>query len=111
MPDSMPIFAILCIFIGLPLVVLSVPFALIWTHHKRKMMELRLQREVVVNQQVQAQLDAVRAEIQALRDTATQYDMSFDSSLERMERRVQLLESQRVSVGSAPNWQSLPPGG
>ncbi|MCX6380095.1 MAG: hypothetical protein NT023_11575 [Armatimonadetes bacterium] len=87
MPESTPIFAILCMFIGLPLILLSIPFTLIWTHHRRKMTELRLQREIVVNQQVQAQLDAVRAEIQALRDTATQYDMSFDSSLERMERR------------------------
>lgn len=110
MPESTPIFAILCMFIGLPLILLSIPFTLIWTHHRRKMTELRLQREIVVNQQVQAQLDAVRAEIQALRDTATQYDMSFDSSLERMERRVQLLETQRVS-GNAPSWQSLPPGG
>jgi len=97
-------------FIGLPMLILSIPFALIWTHHKRKMMELRLQREVAVNQQVQAQLDAIRSEIQALRDTSTQYDMSFDAALERMDRRVQLIERQQVP-GSTTPWQSLPPGG
>jgi hypothetical protein len=108
MDNNAPVIAILLMFLGLPLIVLSIPLALIWTHHKRKMLEMRLKREALVNHQFQAQLDALRVEVQSLRDTATQYDMSFDTALQRIDRRVMTLEQGRLPNETPLN---LPPGG
>jgi hypothetical protein len=78
------------LFIGLPGVA-------IWAHHRRKMEELKIQQQLMVDKNVQAQLDAIRAEIQSLRDTTLQYDLSFDTNLQEMERRLHALERQSSS--------------
>jgi uncharacterized protein YlxW (UPF0749 family) len=79
----------------LGLLVLMIPFFAIWTYHKRKMEELRLRGEQQIAAQTQAALDSLRAEMAALRDTTTEYDMSFDTALRRIESRVERVE-QRV---------------
>jgi hypothetical protein len=79
------------LFIGLP------AFA-IWTYHRRKMEELKIQQRVMVDRNIQSQLDAVRDEIKALRDTALQYDISFDTNLQQMERRLIALERQARAI-------------
>lgn len=91
-----PIIAILLMFIGLPLIVLSIPLALVWSSHKRKMLEIHL-RYKASDPQLQAQIEALRGDIQALRDTSMQYDLSFEATLQRLETRVQSLEAQRIT--------------
>lgn len=42
----------------------------------------------------------LRDDLISLRDTATQYDMSFDSALQRIDRRVEQVEqTQRQQIG------------
>ncbi len=45
-------------------------------------------------------LAAMRQELQALRDTSTQYDISFDTALQRMESRVEHVERRQVNYSS-----------
>ncbi len=67
-----------------------------WIKHRSKVAEMKLQARATADTNVQGTLDALRqemrAEIQALRDTTTQYDLSFDTALQRMERRVEGVE-------------------
>ena len=44
---------------------------------------------------LRAEVAALRAQIMELRDTTTQYDLSFDTALQRMERRVEQMEQQQ----------------
>ncbi len=52
-------------------------------------------QEVVALRQEVAQL---RQQLSELRDTSTQYDLSFDTALQRMERRVEHVEQQQRRV-------------
>jgi hypothetical protein len=91
-----PFFLFLCLLcVGLPAMLLALPFYGMWTHHKRQMEELRLKNQGSVNHQMRAEMDAMRAEIQQLRDTTMQYDLSFDAALQRVEQRVGSLEIQQ----------------
>ena len=45
-----------------------------------------------------AEFAALRAELASLRDTTTQYDLSFDTSLQRLERRVDQMNSNSASA-------------
>ena len=83
-----PIVAIICIF-GLPM---SIPLFNLWTKHQRDMLQLRLQLQQG-NGNVHTEIEALRQEIQALRETSMQYDLSFDSALQRMEQRVARVEN------------------
>ena len=65
---------------------------LIWTHHRRKMEELRMQRGRIVSEDIRTEFATIRAEIRDLRDTAMQYDLSFDTALQQMDRRMNKLE-------------------
>jgi predicted nucleic acid-binding Zn-ribbon protein len=49
---------------------------------------------------VREELAALRQQIDDLRDTSTQYDLSFDTALQRMERRVEHLEQQQNRIGA-----------
>ncbi|HZO91587.1 MAG TPA: hypothetical protein VFB38_24915 [Chthonomonadaceae bacterium] len=95
------IIAFFAIVVGLPVAaVFSIPLMMIWTHHQRKMEELRQQRQRMIGDDIRAEFAALRAEIQALRDTTTQYDLSFDNALQQMDRRLTHLERQsRPSIG------------
>ncbi len=44
---------------------------------------------------LRAEMTALRAQMSELRDTTTQYDLSFDTALQRMERRVEHVEQQQ----------------
>ena len=81
------IIAILCIF-GLPM---SIPLMNLWAKHQREMLELRLQLQQG-NGNSNSEIQALRQEIQALRETSMQYDLSFDAALQRMEQRVVRVE-------------------
>jgi hypothetical protein len=79
--------------VGVPLVgVASIVPMLIWTHHRRKMEELRMQGRKIVAEDIRTEFATIRAEIRDLRDTAMQYDLSFDTALQQMERRMNKFE-------------------
>ena len=92
-------------------IVFSIPLALIWTYHKRKMEEIRLKRQGMMTEEVRAEFAALRAELASLRDTSMQYDLSFDTSLQRLERRVEHVERQSRLQPEAPPQESVSLGG
>ncbi len=55
---------------------------------QERRLELRLQAQQGKNEDVTRQLEAMRAEIAGLRDTSTQFDMSLQQSVDRLESRV-----------------------
>jgi hypothetical protein len=81
--------------------VFSIPMLAIWTHHKRKMMELQIKlRGQGDNLDSRPEIEALRQELRALRDTTTQYDLSFDTALQRMESRMEGVERQVKAIQS-----------
>jgi hypothetical protein len=75
--------------------VFGIPLSLIWTHHKRKVLELQLKLKQASDSGVRSSIDALREEMRSLRDTTMQYDISFDNALQRLEKRVDHLEHTR----------------
>lgn len=63
-------------------------------------MELRLKAQKGQSGDIVRQLEALRAEIAALRDTTTQYDMTNDQIVQRLEERVSRIET-RTATRSA----------
>jgi hypothetical protein len=62
--------------------------------HRKEMLQMELERRRLSNQEVIAQIEAIRQELAQLRDTSTQYDMSLQANLEMLQERVRLLEQQ-----------------
>ena len=98
--------------VGVPLIGISsiIPM-LIWTHHRRKMEELRLKGGRIVAEDIRTEFATVRAEIQDLRDTSMQYDLSFDTALQQMERRVNKIERAAFLVSEVPTHHNVSLGG
>jgi hypothetical protein len=86
--------AILCVF--------GTPMLLILTSHHRKMLEMKLRMHNQGDESLRASVDQLRAEVRSLRDTTTQYDMSFDTALQRIERRVDSLENHAITSRAEP---------
>lgn len=76
---------------------MSIPLFNLWTKHQREMLQLRLQMQQG-NGNSNTEIEALRQEVQALRETSMQYDLSFDAALQRVEQRVA-----RVEQGSSFN--------
>ncbi len=74
--------------------VLFVPITAMVLKHRKEMLEMELERRRLSNQEVVAQIEAIRQELAQLRDTSTQYDMSLQANLEMLQERVRLLEQQ-----------------
>ena len=85
---------LLFMLLGIPSVTLFglLPLFMGYSYHKRKMEQLRLQGDNLLSQHLANEFAAVREEIKALRDTSMQYDISFDTALHQIERRVGGLE-------------------
>lgn len=66
---------------------------------QERRMEMRLRAQQGQNEDVTRQLEAMRAEIAGLRDTSTQFDISLEHSVERLEERVGRVETK---VAAAP---------
>ena len=60
---------------------------------QERRLELRLQAQQGKNEEVTQQLASMRAEIAGLRDTSTQFDMSLEHTVQRLEEKVARLES------------------
>lgn len=68
---------------------------------QERRMELRLKAQKGQNGDVAKQLEAMRAEIAALRDTTTQYDLTNDQIVQRLEERLSRMET-RTATRSLP---------
>lgn len=95
---------LILILVGIPVVSLFalLPLLGVYTYHKRKMEQLRLQRDNLLSQHIANEFAAVREEIKALRDTSMQYDLSFDTALHQIERRVNGLERETYRIPHVP---------
>ena len=82
--------------------VFGIPMLAIWTSHRRKMLELQIQLKGQNSNVSSNSIESLREEIRALRDTSTQYDVSFDNALQRIEQRVGSLE-RRANTQDAAN--------
>ena len=98
--------------LGIPMLGISsiVPM-LIWTHHRRKMEELRQKSGRAVAEDIRTEFATLRAEIRDLRDTTMQYDLSFDTALQQMERRLSTVERSAFLQGDAPTHHNVSLGG
>jgi hypothetical protein len=80
--------------LGIMALVFSVPLVAIWTEHRRKLLELKLRLNAERDARAPSG-DEVRdlaRQLSELRATATEYDISFDSALQRLESRMNLLD-------------------
>jgi hypothetical protein len=81
------------IWILIPLSAIVLP---IWTHHQRKMMEMKLKMKETGDGNLLQELQSLRAQLIDLRDTTTRYDMSFDAALQRLESRMAHMETKQI---------------
>lgn len=68
--------------------------------HRTKIAEMRLKLAAqprIENRVDDSAIQQLRDEIHSLRDTTTQYDISFDSALQRLEQRIEQVERRGVS--------------
>ena len=87
--------------------IFGIPLTAIWTEHKRKILEMQLRLQSQGDVGLRAEVEALRQEVHSLRDTAMQYDLSFDAALQRMEQRVGTLEEKRSYVSSTPREETV----
>ena len=78
------------------------PVALIHTilAHKHKMRELEVRGIQGSDSTLRAEIEAMRQEMRNLRDTTTQYDLSFDTALQNMEKKVEILNRKLLLIDS-----------
>jgi TolA-binding protein len=81
---------VICIF-GPAIVI---PVTAMVLKHRKEMARLEMERRTTVNQEIVAQIEALRREIAELRHTTTEYDMSLQMNLENLQERVRTLEQQ-----------------
>jgi hypothetical protein len=78
--------------LGLPLIVLSFSLAWMWSRHKQRVLELQMQLRSQGDTGLRQEVMALREELRALRDTSMQYDLSFDTALQKIDQRMIAVE-------------------
>jgi hypothetical protein len=76
----------------------GIPLSAIWTQHRQKMLELQLRLHNHGDANLRNEIEALRQEVRQLRETTMQYDLSFDTALQRMEGRTEGLERRVQNV-------------
>ncbi len=71
-----------------------IPVTAMVLKHRKEMARMELERRAVANQELIAQIEALRRELAELRRTSTEYDMSLQDNLENLQERVRTLEQQ-----------------
>ncbi|MDW8320798.1 MAG: hypothetical protein RMM08_05505 [Armatimonadota bacterium] len=86
--------------IGLVTVILifGTPFFAMWTRY-------RIEQEKIRQQKTDRALEEIRQELAQVRETSTQYALSFEDALQRIERRLDTLE-ERVGTMEGQQIQS-----
>jgi hypothetical protein len=103
-----PVLIILAAAAALVMVLIfCVPLAWIWTSHRRKMEEIRLRHKVAIAEETRAAIEAIRKEVASLRDTTTEYDVSFDTALHRLESRMGNMEQRVLRIERSQESESF----
>lgn len=87
--------------IGLTAVVMifGIPITAIITGYMKSIAQMRLEAATKAgNSDTNTAIAALREEVARLRDTTTQYDIAFDTALQRLDSRVERLETQAAST-------------
>lgn len=83
------------IFVGL----VSIIGVLAW--HKQELEKIRARKggegTVQLSDELRAELNALKEQVLALRDTTTKFDLSFDSALDSMEERMKRVEERQLT--------------
>jgi polyhydroxyalkanoate synthesis regulator phasin len=78
--------------------------------HFQKIAQIKADAQKRASGEMANVIEALRREVAQLRDTTTNYDLSFDSALQRLESRVERLEG-RVSANEQVSACSQPVAG
>ena len=65
--------------------------------YKQKAIEARLEKMKSPDEQLRSDIAELNRKLTELRDVTTQYDMSFDSALHRVESRLSVLEQKNLA--------------
>ena len=84
----------------IPIVALCIPISAIITAHLREMARIKVRGASGLSNEVRAELNEMKSQLAALRDTTTKFDMTFDAALERLEQRVDRVEERQASPSS-----------
>ena len=71
--------------------------------YRLKVLEARVQKAAEPHRAMHSELNELKKSVESLRDVTTQYDMSFDTALHRIESRVGNLEQRVTAVEGSPN--------
>ncbi|MCX6361203.1 MAG: hypothetical protein NT029_15460 [Armatimonadetes bacterium] len=94
MPDLVGLVAVMMTF--------GIPMVAIITSHQRKLAEIQANRPTNQASASTSEIEALRRQIAELRDTTTNFDLSFDTALQRIEQRVTHLEQKSTSADDQP---------
>ena len=85
------------IFVGL----VSIIGVLAW--HKQELEKIKVRKgqegTVQMSDEMRAELNALKEQVLALRDTTTKFDLSFDSALDGVEARLKRVEERQLTQG------------
>ncbi len=65
--------------------------------------EMRLRAQQGTNEATAQQIAALKQEVAALRDTSTQFDVSLEQSVQRLEERMGRMETRAASQAAPPS--------
>jgi hypothetical protein len=102
-PTAAVIIAAIVAGLVVTMMVLAIPWYAISTYHRRKLEEIRAKQKLDIGEETRAAIEGLRKEVAALRDTSTQYDVSFDTALNRLDSRMSHLEQRVRTVENEVN--------
>lgn len=73
-------------------IIFSVPLLAILTEHRRKVLQMKLNARSAPDAEIIEKLQDLTKQLADLRATTTEYDLSFDTALQRIESRIEHLE-------------------
>jgi cell division protein FtsI/penicillin-binding protein 2 len=90
--------------------ILGVGAIAIVTEHLQKMAQIKARGQQRGNEEIVKAVEMLRREVAQLRDTTTQYDVSFDAALQRLESRVANLETRTRALEQGSASQQMTTG-
>lgn len=95
------VFILLVIFVG----IISIIGVASW--HRQEMEKIKARKgaegTVEMSDELRAELNALKEQVLALRDTTTKFDLSFDSALDGVEARLKRVEERQLTQGYQTN--------
>jgi len=101
--DVIGLAAVLCLFGWIPITA--------FYKSKIRLEELKLQQKQGADASTLQAVDELRREMQALRETSTKFDLSFDAGLSRLEERMNRVEGQQQTAVPQQVGQNAPAPG